>query len=1191
MAVNQSTRPYYDRFNADKNYTKILFNPDRPLQNSELNELQSTIDYYMQTMGDAILKDGDIISGLDFDITTHSDKTRTINVQSGLLYVSGKVRQYNGGKVTIKAKGEETLNVSIAQTAVTAESDPTLLDPSIGSPSEKAKGADRLKDEVRLLANDASNPAVYEFLNGQLLVTPNTDSTLMNILAERTFDESGSYTVKGYELQIDTSGTMDTDDTLSLVIKAGRAYIRGYKVDKPHDERVSIRKSKDVRTANSEPKTYTDASRRLLLSNSPVSNVTQVMGSVSYTEAVARTATTLDQLGKQNVIAITSIVSSKGTAIQGVDFNLTNNQYIQWVTGSNKIPVTGTTYTVVYTYTLVFTKGVDYSVKVDKTAKDSYGFPISYVDFNGHSGSKPINNSTVYITYDFYLARKDLVVLDPNGRFTVIEGQPDAINVVDAPTQSDNYTLRIGTVTAYPDSKLASVNSYTVKNMPFEELQKLKARVMTAEANITAMSADISSTLGYDATSLRGVFSDNFTTIDRVDYGFKGMKENGKPIIYVANSFEDGELTTAYAEQNSQTASIINSTTSKGFQGMNTWGRVVTAPYKRIPIISQLLATETKNVNPYMVFATQVGALKLKPSADNWIDTETITVNNTKIETKKVNRWWAHGGDTWNSDSQFIKENENAINWEGGAKEINKHNSWTHDRSNPLTGTLVTNGGKNTIETAIEYMRVREITIASSGLRPYAENVYLVFNGIRCAITPTGSTTAGSKPGTVKATGAGKVTGKFTIPSGQTCGTVEVTLSNEETAPNSNEVSIASASYSAHGTKKTTEKIINTTHITVNLYDPLAQSFQVPEDRILSGVGVYFSSKDAGNVPVVIQIRGMSDGGQPNSTVYAERVLYPADITTSKDGNVETPVYFDDPLMVSAGQSYSLVVLTNSAKYNMYIATMGSTIIGKGNTKLQTQAYTKGVLFSSSNAQTWTAHQTSDMKFQVYGTEFKQGNATILFDTIKDIQVDKLLLTASYLTPKNTGCKWELRFLLNSDSGDMSIESKPWLPVGNYSDVDPNEVVRIAQLRATFKANQYMSPVFALDDFSLMSFVTEVRGSYFGKTVSMGDAPFNTIYISYKQYLPSPQCKVLPKFYTGEKADNGLGMLFQKPEDFSSVPVISQPDVNGFVNVSYTVSLGSLKTKKLFKVRMDLESPSGVLRPRVSNLRVTLTDE
>ena len=104
MAVNQSTRPYYDRFNADKNYTKILFNPDRPLQNSELNELQSTIDYYMQTMGDAILKDGDIISGLDFDITTNSDKTRTINVQSGLLYVSGRCDNITGVGSQLKLK-------------------------------------------------------------------------------------------------------------------------------------------------------------------------------------------------------------------------------------------------------------------------------------------------------------------------------------------------------------------------------------------------------------------------------------------------------------------------------------------------------------------------------------------------------------------------------------------------------------------------------------------------------------------------------------------------------------------------------------------------------------------------------------------------------------------------------------------------------------------------------------------------------------------------------------------------------------------------------------------------------------------------------------------------------------------------------------------------------------------------------
>ena len=41
MAINLKVSPYNDRFNPSDDRVKLLFNPDRPLQQAELNELQS----------------------------------------------------------------------------------------------------------------------------------------------------------------------------------------------------------------------------------------------------------------------------------------------------------------------------------------------------------------------------------------------------------------------------------------------------------------------------------------------------------------------------------------------------------------------------------------------------------------------------------------------------------------------------------------------------------------------------------------------------------------------------------------------------------------------------------------------------------------------------------------------------------------------------------------------------------------------------------------------------------------------------------------------------------------------------------------------------------------------------------------------------------------------------------------------
>ena len=59
MAYNFSSTPYLDRFNPAKHHTRVLFNPDRPLQQSELNEMQSIQTYYLKNLGDSIFKDGD----------------------------------------------------------------------------------------------------------------------------------------------------------------------------------------------------------------------------------------------------------------------------------------------------------------------------------------------------------------------------------------------------------------------------------------------------------------------------------------------------------------------------------------------------------------------------------------------------------------------------------------------------------------------------------------------------------------------------------------------------------------------------------------------------------------------------------------------------------------------------------------------------------------------------------------------------------------------------------------------------------------------------------------------------------------------------------------------------------------------------------------------------------------------------
>jgi len=63
ITTNLQVSPYFDDFNEDKNYQKILFKPGVAVQTRELNQLQTILQKQVESLGDQILKRGTIING------------------------------------------------------------------------------------------------------------------------------------------------------------------------------------------------------------------------------------------------------------------------------------------------------------------------------------------------------------------------------------------------------------------------------------------------------------------------------------------------------------------------------------------------------------------------------------------------------------------------------------------------------------------------------------------------------------------------------------------------------------------------------------------------------------------------------------------------------------------------------------------------------------------------------------------------------------------------------------------------------------------------------------------------------------------------------------------------------------------------------------------------------------------------
>lgn len=1139
--------PYLDRFDPNKNRTRVLFKPDKPLQQAELNELQAMQDYALSNVAESVFSDGDIQTGMEYIL-----QGTTLTVKKGKVFLGGKMRNFNEQSIEITGTGTEYIGVKLVQKVITAEDDPTLLDQTSGVPSHFSEGADRLEETVVLGVNDDEASNIYRFENGQLYINPDTPEMdkINKVLAERTYDESGSYRVRGFDMYTEVHPTYP-NNKIQLVIDSGRAYVLGFKVDKPTTTRIDIDKSRDLETINNEGFYYSNETRLNKLGNAPVSSVDRVTAQVEVAkEQVSRGVVGggTDYLKNTSVTKVVRVWTEGSGAHeyrQGEDFQLVNGQAISWAPTGQEPPAGGT-YFVQYVYNKTMIENTDYKVTV-KGEGDNREW---YIDFNEMTGSKPVDESLVNVDYKYFLARKDLIVLDHNGNFTVHKGQPNAMRLVDSPNHIDPLTLNIGTVLVYPGSSTAEAKQWTITRLTMEELQKLSVRVDNMEYNQAVFYLDQPAMAGENPIYLRGVFSDAFISLDKYD--------TSHPDATIAFDFDTAEITLPYAEINKTVPSII-----EGSSEAHVWGRLVTAPFTEEVGIRQPFATEAMNVNPYNTFNKQ-GVLTLNPSADNWIEEERITITKEETSTMTIRQWWRHGGASWTNDEMNLVSNvdlDNGMNWSDLKDDY---------RKSGLSGTTLSSGGQQTKESMIEFMRQIDVEIYAENLEPNANNLVVSFDGLRVPVTPSSGYRKGSQEGTGMANADGTFKGVFKIPAGVRCGTREVSIRND--------TNLASTTFTAQGTMKTTEDIIIRTHVTINLVDPLAQSFSFNTNRIATSFDVFFASKDS-STNIICQVRGISEGGQPNKTVYAERVLKPSEINVSDDASVATKITFDDPLMCKAGQEYCLVFITDSDKYTMWIATMGQNRIDDPTQSVNSNPYLEGVLYSSSNASAWSIHQMSDLKFTVYTAKFNE-EAVLEFDVMKNINVDRVVLMSTYLTPANTGCKWDMKIVLDNEPAGTTVNDKPWVPIANYVDLDVNQIAREVKLRATFKANQYISPMLALDDIMFAGFLTALKGSYVSRTIDLSEAPYNTVKMSYEQFTPAGTT-VVAKYSTDE------GKTWKT---FTTQPTTTQR-TQDFVRVDYVEKINTGGTFKSIKFRLDMSTQNSFLRPRVRRLMTNMTDK
>jgi len=114
--TNLNVSPYFDDFDQNKNYYKVLFKPGFPVQARELTSLQSILQDQIEKFGDHIFKEGSVVIPGQ---TSYNSYYNAVELNNGFLGLD--VSSYIKSLVGSKIRGESSGIIAIIDNVLTSE--------------------------------------------------------------------------------------------------------------------------------------------------------------------------------------------------------------------------------------------------------------------------------------------------------------------------------------------------------------------------------------------------------------------------------------------------------------------------------------------------------------------------------------------------------------------------------------------------------------------------------------------------------------------------------------------------------------------------------------------------------------------------------------------------------------------------------------------------------------------------------------------------------------------------------------------------------------------------------------------------------------------------------------------------------------------------------------------------------------
>lgn len=1118
MAIStEELEKYYRRHLENKKYSRLLAVPGNVAQASEFTDIQDILGNQIKSVGDAVMSEGNIVKGCEIVI----DKVnKRVTITPGKVYLDGFVRDVEETTVPISINGTANICAWVEEDIVTSDIDTDLYDPSILKAYQQ-EGCDAIHYVVRIGAtefnslgtevatDDITNAAVgkpilYTLVDGALPTTQvanNQYEPIVEIMARRTYDESGNYRIRG--LRIVDRKANDANN-IFLTLTSGKAYIRGYEVEIPFDTKFSVRKATDTDDAFNVSKRN---AKEYQLLTTPIAEIKEAKffftKSITFEGGINRNETkslgtdgegdTIDSVESVDAITVggrdvtSQLTKDVDYKIEANGITLLTNAVIGW----------GNTFAITLTYSKRITK---YTVTSDGLFK--------------YTGNLAVATSRdASISYTYYLSRRDLVAIDSKGKIWVTEGQPNVQSLCSVPKVDDPNTLPLGVITVVAGSITPAILDQSVDVTDMLTLQKMLRRLQELEYNSAIGDLDREAIESEDATELIGVYTDGFVGWTKMD--------KGRADIDCAINSEEQFLSVSYdlGEQG------LKPKTQPNYCG------VFSLPFTEVLTNFQTLASESQKINPYQAFDPLV-PIKLRCyrySQDVRYYNGAVTYNQTTVDLLpwknqlsctdiQKNDFTVREGTKTVSQTMVINDRTNWYS-SGGKSTIMNYFNVTNINKLSVSGSAVSSGtfGSQTwsqdydVSTTVRenavvqaHMKSKTIYVYATGFVAYCDKIYATFGGdmvsLSKATDPTGQYSSGCTQGTalsggiktIRADANGTILASFEIPANTPCGKydirIHVTANTQQGVLAKEGLAVYDGQYATQRTTTTITPIHKTLGVTIRNTDPLAQSFVFDEEKFLTGIDLYFSVCNDKN-SVLVQIRNMVNG-YPGTEVLGEQILTTNNIKVSSNGTVATKVTFDNPIRLNANTQYCIVVLTDSATTSLWTATLGQRKWGYNDTNdpnkqqfITAQPYVAGVLFTSSNNLTWTAHQNSDLKFGVYTARFNTSPVVIEYEATGNANslITNFALEVDYVLPSGCSIIWEYHT-------DAMASTNKYVPLEPFEEIVLDKGVHNITVRATMKSNNpLVSPLISNENAWLTFICNHSKATYYSRGATLGD--------------------------------------------------------------------------------------------------------